>query len=99
MRQKSRDEVLKLTIAQGIERQLPDTDCLVKTLNTPHNHGILITNGEGSLDKTVEVHFKFTKVNYRISGEDESVDEVCKVLKPGTQEFIMLEKVDQNQPA
>ena len=29
----------------------------------------------------------------------ESVDEVCKVMKPGTQEFIMLEKVDQNQPA
>ena len=55
-----------------------------------------ISNGDGP---TVEVFFKFTKVNYRVEGMTDEIDEVSKVLKAGEQEFIMLEKINAEEPA
>ena len=98
-RKKSYDELLQQTIDEGVSRAIPDTLFTLKTLNTPHHHGVYLTNGDGPLDKTIEVNLKFTKVNYRVVGMADDVEEVRKVLKPGTQEFIMLEKINQEEPA
>ena len=78
---------------------MPDTNCTIKTLNTPHNHSVFIRNGPGSLDETVEVKFKFIKTNYRIKGMSDDVCEIQKVIAPGQQEFILLEKINDEETA
>ena len=91
--------MLQETIDEGVARAIPDTDCIVKTLNTTHHHAVHVHNAEGSFNKTVEVIFKFTMVNYRVKGKADNVDEVTIVLKPGSKEFVMLEKIEQEEPA
>ena len=60
---------------------------------TPLTAMALISNAAGPVDQTVELHLKFVKENYRVEGMADNVDEVSRVVKPGTQEFIMLEKI------
>ena len=87
------------TIDEGDARAIPDSDCIVKTLNTPYHHAVHLHNAEGSFNKTVEVYFKFSMVNYKVLGMADNVDEVTVVLKPSSKEFIILEKIEKEEPA
>ena len=42
--------------------------------------------------------FKFTKVNFKMQGKDESENTINFTLQPGAEQFILFEKVDKNLP-
>lgn len=77
---KTKDELKELTEEQGEERRVPDTFATVRTFKSHCSYGIKVSNASGPIEQTVDLILKFTKVNYRVEGEDESVTEVRRVL-------------------
>ena len=84
LRRRNREELIEQTLAQGSVKEIRGTQCTIRTLKTPHSHGVLISNAAGPVDQTVELHLKFVKENYRVEGMADDVDEVSRVVKPGT---------------
>ena len=94
----SADEVLAATASRGQTHQIPDSNCTIKLLTTPYNHGALIVNAAGPGAETIEVNLRFVKENFRVCGEADDVCEIIKEVQPGKQEFVMLEKIHENEP-
>ena len=65
-------------------KEIRGTQCTIRTLKTPHSHGILISNAAVSVDQTIEIYLKFIKENYKVEGMGDDVNEVSRVVKPGT---------------
>lgn len=91
--------MLELTKEQGEERKVPDTLAHLRTFKDHGSYGIYVANGDGPIENTIELIIRLTKINYRIEGKDESVNEIKKLLKPGEDDFIMLEKVSADEAA
>ncbi len=69
-----------MTKTKGEERKLRDTRATIKTCKEPHSFSVLVINPAGPIDETLEIVIKFKKVNYKIEGMKEEVDEVKKVV-------------------
>lgn len=71
----------------------------MRAFKSPHSYGLLLANEGGPADKTIQIQVKFNKVNYRIEGEADDLCDLVKVLKPGADIFLRLEKIDEAQDA
>ena len=47
----------------------------------------------------MDIAFKFTKMNLKMQGKDESEDTLALTVPPGGEHFILFEKVDKNLPS
>lgn len=82
LRQKSKKELQNDTSEEGLIKKIPDSDATIKSLTTPYNFSMLVENG-AEASTTVDISFKFTKQNFKLEYEDESVETLSLSLPPG----------------